>query len=125
MPTYEYVCKKCGRHTEAVQSFHDDPLTVCPHCKGALRKVFGNVGITFKGSGFYKTDSRPRPKETAGSSTGSSGSESGSGSDKKTPDKGSGDKAAPAEKSTAPASSGSANGSKPAAPAAKSAPAKP
>ncbi|MHB1854249.1 MAG: FmdB family zinc ribbon protein [Acidimicrobiales bacterium] len=127
MPTYEYVCKKCGRHTEAVQSFHDDPLTVCPHCKGALRKVFGNVGITFKGSGFYKTDSRPRPKETAGSSTGSSGSsgsESGSGSDKKTADKGSGDKAAPAEKSPTPASSGSTNGSKPAAPAAKASPVK-
>ena len=125
MPTYEYVCKKCGRHTEAVQSFHDDPLTVCPHCKGALRKVFGNVGITFKGSGFYKTDSRPRPKESAGSSSGSSTSaESSSGSEKKTADKGSGDKGS-GDKSTTPAPSGSANGSKPSAPAAKSTPTKP
>ncbi|HUZ44073.1 MAG TPA: FmdB family zinc ribbon protein [Acidimicrobiales bacterium] len=130
MPTYEYVCKKCGRHTEAVQSFHDDPLTVCPHCKGALRKVFGNVGITFKGSGFYKTDSRPRPKESAGSSSGSSTSaESSSGSEKKTADKGSGDKGSgdkgSGDKSTTPAPSGSANGSKPSAPAAKSTPTKP
>lgn len=58
MPTYEYACKSCGEHTEAVQSFTDPPLTECPRCGGPLRKVFGNVGITFKGSGFYKTDSR-------------------------------------------------------------------
>jgi len=135
MPTYEYVCKKCGRHTEAVQSFHDDPLTVCPHCKGALRKVFGNVGITFKGSGFYKTDSRPRPKESAGSSSGSSTSaESSSGSEKKTADKGSGDKGSgdkgsgdkgSGDKSTTPAPSGSANGSKPGAMVASPTPTKP
>ncbi|HVA42475.1 MAG TPA: FmdB family zinc ribbon protein [Acidimicrobiales bacterium] len=139
MPTYEYVCKKCGRHTEAVQSFHDDPLTVCPHCKGALRKVFGSVGITFKGSGFYKTDSRPRSKESAGSSSGSSSSESSSGSsEKKSPDTGSGDKGSgdkgsgdkgSADKgsgdktaSSAPSSSGSTNGSKPSARSAKSSP---
>lgn len=58
MPTYEYLCKKCSHSFETVQSFSDDPLTRCPQCKGALRKVFGNVGITFKGSGFYKTDSK-------------------------------------------------------------------
>jgi putative FmdB family regulatory protein len=58
MPTYEYACKSCGKHLEVVQSFSDDPLTECPSCKGDLRKVFGSVGITFKGSGFYKTDSR-------------------------------------------------------------------
>ena len=58
MPTYEYACKSCGKHLEVVQSFTDDPLTECPSCKGDLRKVFGSVGITFKGSGFYKTDSR-------------------------------------------------------------------
>jgi len=62
MPTYEYACKKCGEHLEVVQSFSDDPLKKCPQCRGELRKVFGNIGITFKGSGFYKTDSRPRPK---------------------------------------------------------------
>jgi putative FmdB family regulatory protein len=58
LPTYEYACKKCGEHLEVVQSFKDEPLTKCPSCKGQLRKVFGNVGIVFKGSGFYKTDSR-------------------------------------------------------------------
>jgi putative FmdB family regulatory protein len=58
MPTYEYACRNCGSHLEVVQSFSDDPLTECPHCSGPLRKVFGSIGITFKGSGFYKTDSR-------------------------------------------------------------------
>ena len=60
MPTYEYRCKSCGEHLEVVQSFTDDALTDCPSCgaEGQLRKVFGNIGITFKGSGFYKTDSR-------------------------------------------------------------------
>ena len=58
MPTYEYRCKDCGEHLEVVQSFTDDALTECPACGGKLRKVFGNIGITFKGSGFYKTDSR-------------------------------------------------------------------
>jgi putative FmdB family regulatory protein len=58
MPTYEYACRNCGSHLEVVQSFSDDPLTECPHCEGQLRKVFGSIGITFKGSGFYKTDSR-------------------------------------------------------------------
>ena len=58
MPTYEYACKSCGEHVEVVQSFKDDALTECPACGGPLRKVFGNIGIAFKGSGFYKTDSR-------------------------------------------------------------------
>jgi putative FmdB family regulatory protein len=58
MPTYEYVCTKCGEGLEAVQSFSDAPLTKCPACKGKLRKVFSAAGIVFKGSGFYKTDSQ-------------------------------------------------------------------
>jgi putative FmdB family regulatory protein len=58
MPTYEYACKSCGEHLEVVQSFSEEPLTTCPSCGGELRKVFGSVGIVFKGSGFYKTDSR-------------------------------------------------------------------
>lgn len=58
MPTYEYACRDCGEHLEVVQSFTDEPLTECPNCSGRLRKVFGSIGITFKGSGFYKTDSR-------------------------------------------------------------------
>ena len=58
MPTYEYACTKCGHQFEVVQSFSDDALTKCPECRGKLRKVFGSVGIVFKGSGFYKNDSR-------------------------------------------------------------------
>ena len=58
MPTYEYHCDDCDRNFDVVQSFHDDPLTTCPTCGAPVRKVFGNVGIVFKGSGFYKTDSR-------------------------------------------------------------------
>jgi putative FmdB family regulatory protein len=58
MPTYEYACTSCGHRMEAVQSFSDPALTTCPVCQGALRKVFGNVGIVLKGSGFYKNDSR-------------------------------------------------------------------
>ena len=68
MPTYEYACKSCGERLEVQQRFTDDPLTECPACNGPLRKVFGAVGIAFKGSGFYKTDSR-------GSSTSSTSSE--------------------------------------------------
>ena len=67
MPTYEYACKACGEHLEVVQSFKDDPLTTCPACGGELRKVFGSIGIAFKGPGFYRTDSRTRQKvETGG-----------------------------------------------------------
>ena len=58
MPTYQYACTACGERLEAVQSFTDAPLTECPACSGALRKVFSAVGVVFKGSGFYKTDSR-------------------------------------------------------------------
>ena len=58
MPTYEYHCDSCAKNFDVVQSFQDDPLTSCPTCGSPVRKVFGNVGIVFKGSGFYKTDSR-------------------------------------------------------------------
>lgn len=58
MPTYEYACRECGQHLEVVQSFRDDPLTVCPSCTGQLRKVYGAAGIIFKGSGYYVNDSR-------------------------------------------------------------------
>jgi putative FmdB family regulatory protein len=58
MPTYEYVCRSCGEPLEVVQAFTDAALEICPRCGGELRKVFGNVGVVFKGSGFYKTDSR-------------------------------------------------------------------
>jgi putative FmdB family regulatory protein len=69
MPTYEYRCKHCGEHLEVAQSFKDEPLTECPACGGPLRKVFGSIGIAFKGSGFYKTDSRPAAKRESGSSS--------------------------------------------------------
>ncbi len=58
MPTYAYRCAECGHRFETVQSFTDDALTVCPVCNGVLRKVFNAVGVVFKGSGFYRTDSR-------------------------------------------------------------------
>ena len=58
MPTYQYACTECGEQLEAVQSFSDPSLTECPRCGGQLRKVFSAVGVVFKGSGFYKTDSR-------------------------------------------------------------------
>lgn len=90
MPTYDYRCRDCGHEFEAQQAFTDDPLTVCPECGVAsLRKKFGSVGIAFKGSGFYKTDSRGSggaSKSTtaavpaSGGSSGSSGTESSGGS---------------------------------------------
>ncbi len=73
MPTYQYACTACGHELEAVQSFSDDALTTCPECSGALRKLFGNVGVVFKGSGFYRTDSR---KSDSGSSTSGTSSDS-------------------------------------------------
>ena len=84
MPTYEYLCKSCGKSLEVQQRFSDDPLTECPYCEGPLRKIFGNVGISFKGSGFYKTDSRGSSKSSSSASaseTSASPSESTSSSD--------------------------------------------
>jgi putative FmdB family regulatory protein len=108
MPTYEYVCKSCGDRLEVQQRFTDDPLTECPTCEGPLRKVFGNVGIAFKGSGFYKTDSR-------------SGSSSSSGS-KSSETKPSGGESTPSEtKSTESAGSGAAGSSSTSSAAASSA----
>ncbi|MER6759134.1 MULTISPECIES: FmdB family zinc ribbon protein [Amycolatopsis] len=64
MPTYQYACKECDHRFEAVQSFSDPSLTVCPQCSGPLRKVFSSVGVVFKGSGFYRTDSRDSSKSS-------------------------------------------------------------
>src|SRR6476620_5650734 len=72
MPTYEYRCKTCDHRFDAVQSFTDDAITECPECGGPVKKVFGSVGITFKGSGFYKTDSRA----AAGAGSGRDGNDS-------------------------------------------------
>ena len=76
MPTYQYACTECGHAFDQFQSFTDDALTECPQCQGRLRKLFNAVGVVFKGSGFYRNDSRA----PAGSSNGSSGSSEGSGS---------------------------------------------
>ena len=74
MPTYEYACAECGERLEAVQKFSDDPLTECPACHGRLRKVFSPVGIVFKGSGFYRTDSRSSSSVNGSTANGSSSS---------------------------------------------------
>jgi putative FmdB family regulatory protein len=93
MPTYEYECTTCGRRSEVVQSFTDPALTTCEECGGPLRKVFGSVGVVFKGSGFYKTDSRGTTKSAT--------------STKPEPATSSGESSTPAAASE-PASSGSA-----------------
>ena len=80
MPTYDYRCRDCGHEFEAVQAFSDDALTECPECGGSLRKVFGNIGVTFKGSGFYKTDHGSRAKTSSSSSSSSSSDSSSSSS---------------------------------------------
>ena len=81
MPTYSYRCTECSNAFDIHQSFTEDSLTVCPTCGGVLRKVFSPVGVTFSGSGFYRTDSRAGAKESGGSSSsGSSSGDSGSSS---------------------------------------------
>lgn len=91
MPTYQYRCTECGHDLEAVQKFSDSALTECPSCAGQLRKVFNAVGVVFKGSGFYRNDSRP--KEGAGvngSSKDSNGDHRADKAEKKTGTNGSG-----------------------------------
>ena len=75
MPTYQYACTACGHRFEAVQSFSDSSLTDCPECEGRLRKVFSSVGIVFKGSGFYRTDSRAKDGAATDGAKDSSGGE--------------------------------------------------
>jgi putative FmdB family regulatory protein len=106
VPTYQYACTACGEQHEAVQAFSDAPLTECPACGGTLRKVFSAVGVVFKGSGFYKTDSRSSAKkESAGSGSGDGASTS-----------------APAAKTESSSSTAAKTDSKPAStPAAKTA----
>ena len=100
MPTYSYACTECGHRFDAVQAFSDDALTTCPQCSGRLRKLFSSVGVVFKGSGFYRTDSRESAKRSANGSAKSSESTSSS------------------EKSTSTSTKGSASGSTSSAPAA-------
>jgi putative FmdB family regulatory protein len=109
MPTYEYRCRDCGEPLEVVQSFTDDPLTVCPVCGGELRKVFQAVGIAFKGSGFYKTDSRKPAK--AASSSGSSSESSGSSDAKSTSSGANGDGGSGGDRDKSPAKSSAGSSS--------------
>ena len=104
MPTYQYACTSCEHRFEQVQSFSEDSLTVCPECEGRLRKLFNAVGIVFKGSGFYRTDSRSgngSVSESGGS--GSEGASGGSGTSSSSSDSSSG--------SSSEGSSGSSGGS--------------
>ncbi|OBB86237.1 FmdB family transcriptional regulator [Mycobacterium colombiense] len=78
MPTYSYQCTECDDRFDIVQAFTDDALTTCKRCAGRLRKRFNSVGVVFKGSGFYRTDSRESGKKASSSSNGSSSSDSGS-----------------------------------------------
>ncbi|MFQ6392371.1 FmdB family zinc ribbon protein [Nocardia sp. KC 131] len=86
MPTYSYACTQCDNRFDIVQSFSDDTLSVCPECSGKLRKLFNSVGIVFKGSGFYRTDSRggsttaSEPAKSDGAKSDSAKSDSGSSS---------------------------------------------
>ena len=117
MPTYQYACTACDERLEAVQSFTDAPLTECPVCGGSLRKVFSAVGVVFKGSGFYKTDSR--------STSGSSDAKTETKAESKA-DSGSGDKAAAASSGSSGAgkdSSSTGSSSSPSSAPAPSAPA--
>ena len=76
MPTYQYACTDCDHAFEQVQSFTEDSLTTCPQCEGRLRKIFNAVGVVFKGSGFYRTDSRSDSKSSSASTTSSKSGES-------------------------------------------------
>lgn len=80
MPTYSYECTECGNRFDIVQAFTDNTLTTCEKCSGRLRKLFNSVGIVFKGSGFYRTDSREASQKAKSAANGSSTSDSGSSS---------------------------------------------
>jgi len=99
VPTYSYACTECDNKFDLVQSFTDDSMTECPQCDGRLRKLFGKVGVVFKGSGFYRTDSREAAKNAAKSSSSGSSSESSTSTEKST----STDKSTSSDKSSSPA----------------------
>ncbi|WP_103533539.1 FmdB family zinc ribbon protein [Streptomyces sp. SM11] len=109
MPTYQYQCTECGEGLEAVQKFTDDALTVCPSCDGRLKKVFSAVGIVFKGSGFYRNDSRGSSSSStpapATSKSSDSASSSSSGSDTKASASSSSSSGSSSSSASAPAAS--------------------
>ncbi|MFB6704199.1 FmdB family zinc ribbon protein [Streptomyces sp. NPDC056333] len=108
MPTYQYQCTECGEGLEAVQKFTDDALTVCPNCEGRLKKVFSAVGIVFKGSGFYRNDSRG---SSSSSAPASSSSAKATGSTSSTPSTGSDSKSSASSSAAASSSSSSSSAS--------------
>ena len=107
MPTYSYACTECGNRFDAVQAFSDDALTSCPKCSGRLRKLFGSVGVVFKGSGFYRNDSRESAKSSSNGSSSSSSSSSESTTSSSSSDKSSSDKSSSSSTSSAPAAAAS------------------
>lgn len=111
MPTYSYTCTQCDHNFDIHQAFTDDALTVCPECGGVLRKVFNSVGVVFKGSGFYRTDSRGSGSKSstisAGSEKSSSDSGSGSSDSAKSPAKSESKSASPAPAPAATSSTSS------------------
>ena len=112
MPTYSYACTECDNRFDAVQAFSDDALTTCEKCSGRLRKLFGSVGVVFKGSGFYRNDSRESTKSSSNGSakSGSSSSSEGSTSSdtSSSSEKASGSTSSSSEKSDSSSSSKSA-----------------
>ncbi|MFK0156786.1 FmdB family zinc ribbon protein [Streptomyces sp. NPDC090499] len=109
MPTYQYQCTECGEGLEAVQKFTDDALTECPNCGGRLKKVFSAVGIVFKGSGFYRNDSRGSSSSSSPASKSSGSTSSGTSSESKSSESKASD--AKSSTSTSSSSSGSASSS--------------
>ena len=87
MPTYQYACTACDHRFDAVQSFSDASLTECPECGGKLRKLYGSVGVVFKGSGFYRTDSRSESKTASATASSTTSSPEKSSSEKSSSDK--------------------------------------
>ncbi|NEC05009.1 FmdB family zinc ribbon protein [Streptomyces sp. SID7909] len=111
MPTYQYQCTECGEGLEAVQKFTDDALTVCPNCDGRLKKVFSAVGIVFKGSGFYRNDSRGSSSSSTPASSASKTSGSGSSSTSSSTSSETKSSAAPASASSGSSSSSTSGSS--------------
>ena len=110
MPTYQYACTECGDRSEVVQRFTDDPLTVCSACGGKLRKIFSPVGIVFKGSGFYRTDSRNGSSTVPAAKDGKDGKD-GNGSAAESKGSGSGSETAASGSKKASSSSGDSGSS--------------
>ncbi|MFG1818311.1 FmdB family zinc ribbon protein [Kribbella sp. NPDC049174] len=111
MPTYQYQCTDCGEALEVRQSFTDDALTVCPACQGTLRKVFNAVGVVFKGSGFYRNDSRNSGKSTVAAKS-DAASSSGSSSTSSSDSSSSSSSSASSSGSSSPSSSGTSSNTK-------------